>query len=255
MNKPVQYDDKLHAYSCEGIRYTSASQLPEKFTNPFPKDAHIAYAAKHGMTPEYWLNQWATKNEKSKIRGNNIHDYNEEITHARQIVQFEDVILPVHVREEVLEMPWIDRPDGVYTEQMTWHHGFKIAGRMDKVLLTTQKIKDNRSERPIKHLRYAHIEDYKTNERIDFESYQFKNGSHKMMKPPVGHLQDCNWIHYCIQQSAYMLMMEYQGFLPGSITITHYPHPTADSPNPLPVKYSVPYMKKEVISMCNFINR
>jgi len=254
MNKPVQYDDKLHAYSCDGVRYTSASQLPEKFTVPFPEDAHIAYAAKHGMTPEYWLNKWRTKNEISKIRGNHIHDYNEEIVHAKQVVEFEDVLFPVHVREEILEQPWFDRPDGVYTEQMTWHHGFKIAGRMDKVLLTTDMIKLKDGKWVAKD-RYAHIEDYKTNEKINFESYQFKNGTYKMMKPPIGHLQDCNWIHYCLQQSAYMLMMEYQGFRPGTITITHYPHPTAEVPIPVPVKYSVPYMKKEVISMCNFINR
>jgi len=249
---PVDYNDSAHLYSLGGIRYTSASQLVEKFTNEFDTDTIAEnYARKHGMTAAYWKDKWATKNEKSKIRGNNIHDQQELILKSRQIDFYENRQMPVHDGMILETDPWISRPDGVYTEAKLWHHGYKIAGRSDKVILLT--------EYPIEHAnpyervkRYAFIEDYKTNEKLAFESYQFRDGRRKMMKPPIAHIQDCNWWHYCLQLSIYMLMLGYQGFLPGKMSITHFPHPTPDNPNPKPVKYDVPYLKKEAVSMASF---
>lgn len=244
---PVDYNDAAHLYSMGGSRYTSASQLVEKFTNPFDAiQVATNYALKHGQTPEYWMQKWKQKNEASKVRGNRIHDANEVALHGRMIDIFQGSQLPVQGEFINETVPWFDRPDGVYTEQKLWHHGYKIAGRADKIILTSS---------PLVTCRYANIEDYKTNESLNFESYQFKNGSHKMMKPPIAYLQDCNWIHYCLQLSAYMFMLEYQGFLPGTMTITHYPHPTEEDPHPEKKKYEVPYLKKEIVLMCNFINR
>ena len=255
---PVDYDDALHSYTLNKHKYTSASGIAERFHESFPADAHIKYAAKHGNTPEYWKAKWAEKNLISRVRGNRIHDANETTLHARMIDIFEGQQLPVIGQTVTEDVPWITRPDGVYTEQKLWHHGYRLAGRVDKVILLTPRAHNPWEEMENRMLygpakRYAHIDDYKTNEKLDFKSYQYKNGSYKMMRVPVAHLMDCNWIHYCIQQSAYMLMLEYQGFLPGTMTITHYPHSTEEEPNPKKIKYTVPYMKKEVVNMCNFL--
>ena len=259
----VDYNDDLHRYSLLGEKYTSASQLVEKYCNKFPDDAHIKYAEKHGNTPEYWKAKWQEKNDKSKVRGDAIHDANEIALHGRMLDIFNQQQIPVQgpITEPI---PWIERPDGVYTERKLWHHGYKIAGRADKIILLTA---DDNTEKweslayntwRTKGLvttglkRYAHVEDYKTNEKLNFESYQFKNGTRKMLKYPLSHLMDCNWVHYCLQLSTYMLMLEYQGFLPGTMSIIHFPHPTEECPNPQKQKYDVPYMKKEVILMCKF---
>ena len=253
---PVAYDDAKHLYSAAGRRYVSASQLVEKFVNPFDSpEVAKRYAEKHGMTAEYWLNQWATKNEKSKIRGNHIHDTNELILQAKMIDRFNDHQLTVHADAVTEEDPWITRPDGIYTERKIWHHGYRIAGRADKIILLSMPNFAESTTYETRTIRYAHIEDYKTNERLDFESYQFRNSSRKMMKPPLGHVMDCNIWHYYLQLSTYMFMLEYQGFTPGTMTIIHYPHPSADNPNPKPIRYNVPYLKKEVLMMVKFINR
>lgn len=251
-HQPVDYDDSQHLYSMQGRKYTSASQLYELFKEPFPEDAHIRYAEKHGGTPEYWKAKWAEKNQKSTHRGTIIHDANEvaltgmmiDRVHGQEYKVMGDVIRD--------EDPWYNRPDGVYLEKKLWHHGYRIAGRADKITLTTAQEQVGNAWA---HNRYAHVDDYKTNEKLERESYQFKNGNYKMMKPPLGHLMDCNWIHYCLQLSTYMLMLEYQGFLPGKMRIKHYPHPTAEDPNPVPVWYDVPYLKKEVVLMCTYLNR
>ena len=244
----IDYNDAAHRYSIGGQRYTSASQLVEKFTNKFDGPAvAINYARKHGETPEYWLAKWANKNSASLERGNAIHDANETVLHARMIDVFNDQQIPVIGETTPESIPWINRPDGVYTERKLWHHGYKIAGRADKIILLTHS--NNIYER------VANVEDYKTNEKLNFESYEFRDGNHKMMLAPLTYIQDCNWFHYCLQLSTYMFMLEYQGFLPGTMHIIHYPHPTADNPNPQKQRHEVPYMKKEVLAMCNYINK
>jgi len=260
----VDYNDAAHRYSVAGQRYTSASQLVEKFTNKFDAvTVAINYARKHGQTPEYWIEQWAKKNSASLERGNAIHDANETVLHARMIDTFNHQQIPVIGETTPESIPWIERPDGVYTERKLWHHGYRIAGRADKIILLTHKPE---SEHPLAKMefemlygtgikRYANVEDYKTNEKLNFESYQFKDGKRKMMLAPLTHIQDCNWFHYCLQLSTYMFMLEYQGFIPGTMYIIHYPHPTADNPNPQKQKHEVPYMKKEVLAMCNYINK
>jgi len=255
---PVDYNDALHKYSLNGTGYTSASQLVEKFTNKFDAAAVAEnYARKNGQTAAYWIEQWAKKNSASLERGNRIHDANEMALHGRMIDTVNGQQMPV-IGEVIQEtIPWIERPDGVYTERKLWHHGYKIAGRADKIILLTETGGNMLAKEFANNYRYriANIEDYKTNEKLNFESYQYRDGNRKMMLRPLTYIQDCNWFHYCLQLSTYMFMLEYQGFIPGTMHIIHYPHPTAEEPNPQKQRHEVPYMKKEVIAMCNFINK
>jgi hypothetical protein len=259
-NTPVDYNDAQHLYTYQQKKYTSASQLYELFKEKFPEDAHIRYAEKYGGTPEYWKQQWAQKNKKSTDRGTAIHNIKEAELYQSKGENLGDIYLPVQDWKQE-DIPWLQRPDGVYAEQKLWHHGYRIAGRADKITIVTDKNSlISRDDRPWdwwgdQGKRTAHISDHKTNERLDFKSYQFKSGNYKMMLPPLGHLMDCNWIHYCLQLSTYMFMLEYQGFQPGTITIIHHPHHTGDVPNPEPITYDVPYMKKEVVLMCTYNSR
>lgn len=258
-NTAVDYNDAKHLYSLQDQRYTSASQIVGLFTPPFDTWAVATnYAAKHGGTPEYWVDQWSQKTTKSLVRGNKIHDANELVLNARMIDVIEGEVLPVQGDRYDDNYPWFERPDGVYTERKLWHHGYRAAGRSDKVILRTvnKSLQVEGSELSLPSVtRYADVEDYKTNESIDKVSYQFKNGNFKMMKPPIAHIMSSNYWHYALQLSLYMFMLEYQGFEPGNIRIIHYPHPTEANPNPERVYYDLPYMKREVINMLSFINR
>ncbi|MFZ8528507.1 hypothetical protein ACO1NJ_14385, partial [Staphylococcus aureus] len=86
----------------------------------------------------------------------------------KMIERFNDRQLTVHAAVEDKDV-WINRPDGVYPEAKLWHHGYKIAGRADKVILLTNRIEEKggapgSNMKWVTNLRYAHIEDYKTNE-------------------------------------------------------------------------------------------
>ena len=234
---PVDYNDAQHAYSYAGQRYISASQIVEKFTQPFNSlEVATRYAEKNGFTAEYWMDVWEKNKQDSLVRGNFIHDAQETSLHGRMIDIFGGKQVNV-IGDSVVETdPWILRPDGVYTERKLWHHGYKIAGRSDKIILSTENF-----------VRYAHVEDYKSNKKLDKESYQFKNGSYKMMKPPLGHLMDCNFNHYQLQLSLYMFMLEYQGFKPGTIRIIHIPHEGGRQ------VHECQYLKREVVNIMRYL--
>lgn len=235
---PVDYNDDEHLYSLGAERYLSATQVVEKFCNPFPEDAHIKYAEKHGNTPEYWKEQWEITKQLSLVRGNRIHDSNELVDHGRMLDFYKGQQLNVIGGAVIDDDPWINRPDGVYTERKLWHHGYRIAGRADKIILLTNHETGQR---------FAHVVDYKTNRKLDKESYQFKNGTYKMMRPPLGHIMDSNWWHYQLQLSLYMFMLEYQGFTPGEMGIIHYPH-EGDKET-----HAVQYLKREVLKMLSYL--
>lgn len=251
--EPVEYEDSQHRYSYGGHRYLSATQIVEKFCVPFDALAVATrYAQKNGFTAQYWMDQWEQKNLRSKERGNYIHAANELSLHGRMIDRWQGQTITVQGDSITDAVPWIQRPDGVYLERKVWHHGMRTAGRVDKIILYTDP--NNRSRR------YVDIQDYKTNERLEKVSYQFKgSGNYKMMLPPLGYIMDSNWWHYQLQLSLYMFMMEYQGFIPGEMAIIYYPHPTADDKGNLvdPPRqiHPVTYMKKEVLSMLSYLRR
>jgi hypothetical protein len=244
-NIVVEYEDSAHQYSLEGIRYRSASQIVGMFHEKFDAVAVATkYAAKNGGTPEYWMSEWKNKCDVSLERGNTIHDANELALNARMIDIVNGKELVVQGDRYDDTYPWFERPDGVYTERKLWHHGYRCAGRSDKVILRTAE-----------SVRYADVEDYKTNAEIKMVSYQYKSGQFKMMNPPLGHIMDCNFWHYTLQLSIYMFMLEYQGFTPGQMHIIHYPHPTQEHPKPERIRIPVEYRKREVIAMLTFLNR
>lgn len=238
----VHYDDPTHVYSYGGVRYLSSSQIVEKFTQPFDTWAVAEkYACKNGMTAEYWVEQWTKIKDDSLVRGNTIHDANDLSLNARMIDVIDGEVVPVVGDYYDDSYPWFQRPDGVYTERMLWHHGYKIAGRSDKIRLRTEN-----------GIRYADVEDYKTNKSIDLESFKPYKGKHKMMLYPVNYIMDCNAMHYNLQLSIYMFMLEYQGFVPGKMRIIHYPHPFGLQ-QPPPVYYEMSYLKREVVTILNHL--
>lgn len=245
----IEYNHHTHIYSYQHKRYLSATQIVDLFQEPFdPIEASICYARKHGNTPEYWRKQWDTKRRTSLLRGDTVHSRQEEFLNTRMIDKVGSHILPVHNAERYPSQDYYDTlPDGVWPELKLWSHTWMIAGRADKVILRTD---------PSTSIRYADIVDYKSNEKIQQVSYQFRDGSYKWMKPPVGNLMDCNFWHYTLQLSLYMFMLETMGFTPGTITILHYGHPEqVGQPDPPPISYPVEYHKAEVIRVLNHIKR
>lgn len=254
----VLYDDSTHTYTCRGRRYISATQIIDFFKEKFDTKAEAAkYADRHGGTAAYWTAKWEEIKGTSLVRGNGIHELREELTLNRGMdvfmgkayrVQNPDLVLP--------EVPYALWPDGIFTERLLWHHGYGIAGRCDKVIFESIS-EGNAQEWFTQPGRYAHLEDYKSNRRIRIRGFQYKDGTHARMLAPISHLEDCEFVHYTLQLSLYQLMLEYLGFKPGQRIITHFPHVPDMAPfeakAPPPVYYPVPYLKKEVLSMLNYL--
>jgi hypothetical protein len=122
---------------------------------------------------------------------------------------------------------------------MAWRHDWAIAGRIDKPTIET-----------VKGIRFAHIEDYKTNKILRTEGYDDKD----MMLPPISHLPNCEMIHYGLQLSIYQYILEYFGYRPGIRRIIHFPHPIEGLGIPDPRIYLIPYYRNEIISMLTYLN-
>jgi hypothetical protein len=243
----VQFDHSRNTYVGNGKPYIRASSLYGAFKEPFNAlEVATKYAKKHGRTPEYWMEEWSTGTEEACDRGSRFHDYKEKVTKdTNRYIFWDTQVAYMGEREE--ENYYEDWPDGVYTEVVLWHHGLRIAGRCDIMILYTEH-----------GVRYMHLDDYKTCKRIDKLSYfDHRTGLYKKMYPPISHLMDCNLVHFQLQMSTYQLCGEFLGFKPGNRRVLHYPQSeygkltgTEDFVKE-PIIYDLPYLKKEVISMAN----
>lgn len=239
-------------YNDKGTEYISVTQILGKYKQPFDaRKVAEKYAGKHGNTPEYWMERWDTGRDEACDKGHVFHDHKEEILHGRGV----DIVKRAvkMVRNQYLypasDESLYNLPDGVYAELQMWDDVWKLAGTADKVHIETME--------PGK--RFVDIDDHKTNKRIDTQSYQFSDGSFKMMQYPAAAMMDCNFTHYELQISFYAYMLERQGFIPRRLTFTHYPPPLevtllGEQEKDVTkrtdgITYHLKYRKKEVINI------
>jgi ATP-dependent exoDNAse (exonuclease V) beta subunit len=237
----VSFDEASHTYTnYKGSKYTSATTLIGKFKQPFDKKAvATAYAKKNGKTPQYWIDKWEEISKKACEKGTNFHKGKESHLLSLDGIVKEDRVIQVVDINKFTE-PNIDYstlPDGVYPELILWNHYWGVAGISDIIIIDGD---------------YFDVDDYKTNKKIDKESYCHPKYGHKMMKPPINHLMDCNYTHYALQLSLYAYMLEkLTGKKARNLSFHHHP-PHIDNPDMVSVegiKYTVPYLKSEVIAM------
>ena len=120
---------------------------------------------------------------------------------------------------------------GVYPESIIYHPSYNIVGQSDEPWVFPKKILD--------------INDYKSNDKLDFESYRnWRTGQHQTMLDPISHIQDCNVNHYALQLSGYAYLMELHGYKVRNLTIEH----TKDNNK----KHLLPYLREEIITVLNY---
>lgn len=248
---PIRFDPTHHRYTGPQGPYISATQLVELAVNKFnTEEESIAMAERRGMTPEYWLDKWKKENKFSLLHGTRIHELQEALSYASGVEVRKGKVLRVQNSDRLEEIidDYFYWPDGVYNELLLWNEVARVAGRADKVLLSTT----------MDGTRKADIEDHKTNKRIERKSWYDKLTGYRMMKSPVEHLMDCNFYHYALQLSIYQLLLELMGFEPGTRTLLHYPpipEDLADYPGERvtkPIRYELPYLRGEVINLIKY---
>ena len=145
---------------------------------------------------------------------------------------------------------------GIYPEHMVYLKSAGICGQADRVEVLHDVID---------------LYDYKTNKEIKMNAFTNWQGITQMMTGPLSHIEDCNFNHYALQLSIYMYVMlkHNHNLKPGKIQIHHiafeksgvneygYPITELDPMGDPVVKsvtpYELPYMKKEVQAMINYM--
>ena len=120
-------------------------------------------------------------------------------------------------------------PVGVHSELIIYHPDYKIVGQSDEPILFSNRVLD--------------INDYKTNDKLDFKSFYNYHTGYQMMVEPINHIHDCNVMHYALQLSGYAYLMECHGYTIRDLTIEH----TKDGNK----KHKLPYLRDEIIVMLN----
>jgi len=181
------------------------------------------------------LSEWNSKNKKSIAKGNLYHESAEKSSYKRG---FE--IHPITM-EEIPTIPKAGIPDadnyslssnlfeledGFYPELLLWNEEYRIAGQADKVFIKT--LEDGS--------RVVDIDDWKTNKKIDIQSFKHRTHGYSMLKPPLDHIMDCNFRHYELQLSFYAWMLEQFGFEVGHLCFHHFS-----------TRYDLTYRKTDVM--------
>lgn len=77
--KDLEFIEEGHKYFLNGVQLPSVSEVTHKFCQyPFDTEAQaIAYAERHGETPQHWIDKWKFTNLVATTSGTLAHEYGE----------------------------------------------------------------------------------------------------------------------------------------------------------------------------------
>lgn len=270
-NDDVIYSDKDHIYlgKKDNKQYTSVTTLIHHYCQEFNGSFWSAYKACEALlSPEdfYPLKQMLLKNKiwkKEYLKVYNIDESKFKTTQAEILKSYEDKKneacergTNIHAKLEELFYQGdkttitkyagggkfdikkgyykFDLDRAIYPEFLVCYdfdEYLKLAGQIDIL------IKDGND---------ITIRDWKTNSKIDKESYFDRNTKKRqMMKFPLNNIQDCNFYHYTLQLSlyAYLLQKINPKFKIKKLAIVHFDH------NGNETEYECDYLKDDVARM------
>lgn len=259
-------DHSYKSIDAEDIKWISVTTLVGQFKEPFDGKAIAEKSSKnkkskwYGIEPAKIQELWKAESERAMTLGTFYHNQRENDLCSLASLEREGLPLPVYTpieKEGIKYAPEQKLTDGIYPEHMVYLKSAGICGQSDLVEVVNSKV---------------NITDYKTNKKIDTESYVNWEGISKKMLSPVAHLDDCNFYHYALQLSIYMyIIVKHNPKLkPGKMFLHHiifeekgrdqYDNPiTKYSPEGDPIvkeviPIEVPYLKSEVINIINWIH-
>lgn len=237
----MKYIDSTHEYFNEkNEKYISVTSLLKRLE---PKEDwdEIArkYAKKHKMTVEDVKKAWDYERDKSIIRGKKTHALEETtLINGKTSVVFSEgnekilKVVPSLLDNDVKESFSTKLEEGDYPELLLWLDSCKLAGQADRVRIVNNTI---------------HIDDYKTNKKIDRKSFVDYRGQSKKLMFPCQHLDACNFNIYSLQLNlyAYIIKRNNPKYKIGTLRIIHFKFDEDDnviSKEPI----VVPNLQKEI---------
>lgn len=204
--KDYEFIDETHTYYYKGEKVSiSTTGLIHQYSNEFDKwEMSANVARKRGISQLEVLEEWRIENLHSTIKGSMIHEFAQSLWEGKDyIFKYDDIPDEINIRrlqEELLVMSnqavnfykdYKDLYDLVGCEIYLGVPDFDECGATDMILKS--KFSDD-----------ILILDFKSNKKIDFESF-----GHKKMLVPLQKYEDCNYIHYSLQLNAYAFKLEY----------------------------------------------
>jgi ATP-dependent exoDNAse (exonuclease V) beta subunit len=235
MKTELKFIKKTHTYTFGDKTLISVTKFISQFFKEFNEKEMAKLMAiisrKKGIKGQgirYWKKHWKEMSQ----HGTRVHLALEDFINSGQTPKQEQddlqktiagVSYIVQTRKE-LGRVYEYRP-----EVKIFDENLGIAGTIDLMIVKGKEI---------------HLVDWKTNKKIEQQGYKGTRA-----KPPLNHLQDCNYIKYSLQLNMYRHLLELQGFDVKSMSLIHL------LPDGTYKKYSISSMKKEVEDLLNEKNK
>lgn len=239
MERVIFYEDG-HKYLGEesGLRYESVSGVNKKILAPDIDWDGILHrkAERLGITPEELQTQWDKAKVEGTEAGTAVHNFYENKYYEQEYYcwWFDDYKV---IRCETQGYKKFQRfgleAGHVYPEcilSLVKDH-MRIAGQSDAIFVDSNN--------------YIHITDIKTDKEISYKGFTPWRGKEQCMKPPFGHIGDCNFNHYTHKMSTYMFMALQANpeLKAGTITLEYKPIERDESGLPVWGKDGLPIVK------------
>ena len=194
-----------HYYLCNGKRVgISTTGLIGQYEQEFDKDTISQMVAnKRGISQQEVLEEWRIENLHSTIKGSFIHEFAQSLWEGKEY-KFDYSNVPKEIDLDRLKSDieklipqainfyndYKDMYELIGCEIYLGDEDFDECGATDQMMLN-------------KYTGGITIIDYKTNKKIEYESYK-----HKKMLVPLHKFDDCNYIHYSFQLGDYKFKFE-----------------------------------------------
>lgn len=271
----LKFEPETHLYQSidePDKKWTSVTTLIGLFKEKFDTDAVALKCSQrvptnkkpnkwYGMMPEQIKEAWKNEQHRADSLGTWYHDQREQEVLACETLRRDDIDIPVFhpiIKDGIKMAPDQNLVEGIYPEHFMYLKSAGLCGQADRVEVIGDRVD---------------VYDYKSNKKIEQQSYVNWEGISKKMYPPVQHLDDCNLMHYTLQLSIYMyIILKHNRHLkPGKLVLQHvsfevggenefgYPIHALDlAGDPIVkevVSYELPYLKDEVESMIKYISK
>ena len=194
-----------HYYLCNGKRVgISTTGLIAQYENEFDSDTISKQVAnKRGISQQEVLEEWRIENLHSTIKGSMIHEFAQSLWEGKEY-KFDYSNVPKEIDLDRLKSDieklipqainfyndYKDMYELIGCEIYLGDEDFDECGATDQMMLN-------------KYTGGITIIDYKTNKKIEYESYR-----HKKMLIPLHKYDDCNHVHYSFQLGDYKYKFE-----------------------------------------------
>ena len=215
-----EFFDSTHTYFYKGEKVgISTTGLIHQYSNEFDKwEMSANVARKRGISQLQVLEEWRVENLHSTIKGSMIHEFAQSLWEGKDYIfkydKLPDCIDKKRLMEELLIMSkqalnfyndYKDMYELVGCEIYLGVPDYDECGATDIVLMN-------------KYTEEILVADFKSNKKIDYESF-----GHKKMLVPLNKYEDCNYIHYSLQLSAYCYKIECMtGLKPKEMAIIYF---------------------------------